>query len=398
MDIGEIFRRYGGEYLKRFGERMLPSHKKAIHDISKCRTEAAGGHVYKCPGCGHKEYSYHSCGNRSCPQCHRADNKEWLQKREMELLPVPYFHLVFTLPSQLREVTRSNQKLMYDLLFKAAVSVLKEIARESKYLGGEIGILCALHTWNRRSDYHVHLHCLVPGVGISTENAPDKGMPLEKQHLCFTKKTKKKNKDYFAPGEKLSYGFRKKFLELAENSPIKDQLPKRYKSPNKWVAYCKSTAYGPVKALEYLARYFRGIAMTNNRIVSVQNDVITFKYKWNKDSKDSPWRYFPVEAMEFMRRFLQHVLPKGFHKVRYYGFLSPTNRHLLTQINSILQAENATQNIEGNQPEPVNGSGDSGDHNRKVCPKCKKCEMVFLKRLFPQKHPLGGRSPPCSSS
>jgi hypothetical protein len=299
---------------------------------------------------------------------------------------------------------------MYDLLFKAAVSVLKEIASDPKYLGGEIGILCVLHTWNRRSDYHVHLHCLVPGVGISTDvdHAPDKdkGMPLEKQHLCFTKKTKKENKDYFAPREKLSYRFRKKLLELAEESPIKDQLPKRFKFPNKWVVYSKPTAYGPVKTLEYLARYFRGIAMTNNRIVSVQNDVITFKYKWNKDSKNSPWRYQPVRPMEFMRRFLQHVLPKGFHKVRYYGLLSPTNRHLLTQINSILQAENATQNIEGNQPEPANGSGDSsdssdsGDHNynRKLCPKCKKCEMVFLKRLFPQKHPLGGRSPPCSPS
>lgn len=396
-DLGDIFRRYGSEYLKRFSHAMLPGHKKALYDIAKCQTEAAGGGLEKCNKCGYEHFVYYSCHNRSCPRCHRLDIEEWLEKRKAELLPVPYFHLVFTLPSQLHATVRSNQKAMYNALIRAAAYSLKKLSSDPHYLGGKIGILCVLHTWSRLLGYHPHVHCLVPGLAISSDS----------RHLYTARK------DYLVPVKALSIIFRAKFIEL-----VKEALPKQVfpsNAPKKWVVYSKPTMCRVEKVLEYLARYLYRCAITDRRIISDNGGKIVFKYK-PVDGKY--WETMSLDALEFMRRFLQHVLPKGFHKVRYYGILSPTNQDLLKGIKNFLQLKKPIPNhititipeagVEpepkpepepeqkkaSDQPEPDSGWGDSIDKKKRICPKCKMGHMELVEQCE-QFNPIMGRAPPC---
>lgn len=352
---------HGNDYLQEFGTRMLPSHRRALFDIAACRTESMGGHVDECEECGHQEYLYHSCKNRSCPKCHGTETKLWLEKRETELLPVRYFHLVFTLPSELRDPVRRNQKLLYDILIKAAVETLTTIGLDPKFVGGKLGILAVLHTWTRALEHHPHVHMLVPAGGLDKDGV-----------------WRESRKKYLVPVEALSRGFRYRFMDAARKALPEESFSKEVWN-KEWVVFCKPTFNRAKKVLRYLGRYVHRIAISNNRILSLENGTVTFRYQ-NSDTRQ--WKTMPLPAKEFLRRYLQHVLPQGFHKVRYYGLLSPRNRVTLKRLQLLLAERRREEAAKrGDTPDPPTAE--------RRCPCCEEGIMVTISWL-----PKKARSPP----
>jgi hypothetical protein len=311
-EMAEVLRRYGPAYQERFGEGLLPSHRRAMDDLIHCRTETLGGHLLQCERCGQEHYAYHSCRNRSCPKCHRYDTAVWLAERRQELLPVPYFHVVFTLPQELHELVRRHQKDLYDILLRAAAQALLKLAMDPHYVGGLIGILCVLHTWTRTLAYHPHVHCLVPAGGVSADHT----------------EWRPARTSYLVPVHALAKLFRGLFLDLVCQERPDLTLPASVWTKG-WVVYCKPTVQGAEQVLNYLGRYVHRIALTNHRLLSVEDGQVSFRYQGSQDQR---WRTMTLPADEFIRRFLQHVLPQGFHKVRYYGLWSPVHRPLLHQL------------------------------------------------------------------
>jgi Putative transposase/Transposase zinc-binding domain len=253
IKLAEIVGKHGGEYLGEFGDRILPSHRRALADIAACRTEEMGGHIAECENCGHQHFTYHSCKNRSCPTCHSGDTRKWLAKRETELLPTRYFHVVFTLPSELREPVRRNQKLLYAILMRAASDTLRTIGLDSHFVGGQLSMLAILHTWTRALEFHPHVHMLVPAGGLDKEGI---WRPARKKFLVSV--------------EALSLMFRARFMKLARKALPKESFPKEVWD-KKWVVFCKPTFNRAKKVLRYLGRYVHRIAITNNRIQSLEN-------------------------------------------------------------------------------------------------------------------------------
>jgi len=340
---------------------MLPSHKRALADIASCRTETMGGHVDECEECGHLLYLYHSCKNRSCPKCHGTETKLWLEKRETELLPVRYFHLVFTIPSELRDIVRRNQKLLYDILIKTAVETLTTIGLDSKYVGGKLGILTVLHTWTRALEHHPHVHMLVPAGGLDKDG-----------HW------KESRKKYLVPVKALSLGFRGRFMNAARKALPEESFSKEVWD-KEWVVFCKPTFNRARKVLRYLGRYVHRIAISNNRILALKDGQVTFRYQ-NSDTRQ--WKNMQLSAKEFLRRFLQHVLPQGFHKVRYYGLLSPRNKVTLKRL-QLLLAERRREEaaLIADTPDPPKPE--------RRCPCCEEGRMIIVSWL-----PRKARSPP----
>jgi len=363
IELAEVVRKHGPEYLDKFGDRMPHNHKRALFAITACRTEEMGGHLEECDNhCGNVRYSYHSCKNGSCPKCHGADTKRWLEKRETELLPVPYFHLVFTLPAELREVVRSNQKALYAVLFQAAKAALTKLGLDSKYIGGQLGMLAVLHTWTRAKEYHPHLHMLVPAGGLDKNGV-----------------WRSARKKFLVPVKALSPIFRAIFMKLARKALPEDAFPKEVWNQN-WVVFSRPTFKKTKKVLNYLSRYVYRVAITNNSIIALENDHVTFRYQ---NSTTREWKTMRLAAMEFMRRFLQHVLPKGFHKVRYFGLLHPTNKVTLKRLQLLLLEKDQRRTAEIEQ--------EVAAHTKtvKVCPCCKEGIMVVVSWL-----PRKSRSPP----
>jgi len=361
VSLAEIVTAHGGDYLQEFGKNILPSHRRALADIAQCRTESMGGHVDECAECGHQQYHYHSCKNRSCPQCHGSETRLWLERRETELLPVRYFHLVFTIPSELRDIVRSNQKILYDILIRTAVETLTAIGLDPKYVGGKLGILVVLHTWTRALEHHPHVHMLVPAGGLDKDG-----------------EWKESRKKYLVPVEALSRGFRYRFMDMARKALPDETFPKEVWD-KEWVVFCKPTFNRARKVLRYLGRYVHRIAISNNRILSLENGTVTFRYQ-RSDSKE--WKTMPLPAKEFLRRYLQHVLPQGFHKVRYYGLLSPRSRVTLKRL-QLLLAERRREEAEksADTPDPPKAE--------RRCPCCEEGIMVIIGWL-----PRKARSPP----
>jgi len=310
VELADIFRRHGPDYINRFGSKMLPSHLRALQDIIACRTEQMGGHLYGCenPDCAHVVYAYHSCGNRSCPKCGQDKTQRWIDKQHHLLLLTHYFLVTFTLPCELRPVARSNQKVIYDLLFKSSATALQKLAKDPRFVGGDIGMMGALHTWRRDMRYHPHIHFIVPGGGLS----PDRSLWLPSKA------------DFFVPVEALSPIFRAKFRDALKQTDLFDTVPTDVWQKD-WVVHCKPVGNAN-SALKYLAPYIYRIAITNNRIEKLQNAKVSFRVK---NSDTDQWQPATVPVLEFIHRFLQHVLPKNFVKIRYYGFLSANKRNLL---------------------------------------------------------------------
>jgi hypothetical protein len=363
IELAEVVRKHGPEYLKKFGDRMPLNHHRALTAIAACRTEELGGHREECNHqCGHSDYFYHSCKNASCPKCHGADTKRWLEQREMELLPVPYFHLVFTLPATLRDVVRRNQKVLYAVLFQAASAALVKLGMDRNYLGGQLGMVAVLHTWTRAKEYHPHLHLLVPGGALDKDGV---WRPARRKFLV--------------PVKALSPIFRAIFMKCARKALPMETFPQEAWDHD-WVVFSRPTFKKTKKVLTYLARYVHRVALANNSIIALEHDHVTFRYQ-NADTR--VWKTMRLTAMEFLRRFLQHVLPKGFHKVRYFGFLHPTNKVTLKRLQLLLWERDRRRTAELEQEAAPRTT------DVRVCPCCLQGLMVIVSWL-----PKKALSPP----
>ncbi|NCF69821.1 MAG: IS91 family transposase [Chloroflexi bacterium] len=358
IEIAEIFRRYGPEYRKKFGERMPLRHRQAMAAIEQCRTEALGGHVYHCEACDEALYSYHSCKNRHCPKCQNETAEQWLVEQRELLLPTSYFMVTFTLPADLKQLARSNQKIVYNILFRTSAAALQQLAQDPRFVGGQIGMVGVLHTWTRDLSYHPHVHYLVPAGAL----APDGQRWLAARQ------------DFLVHVKPLSILFRAKFRDELKKTALFDLIPAEAWTKD-WVVHCQPVGSG-VAALKYLAPYIFRVAISNNRILDLRDDRVIFRYK---DSDTGETRRCIVTAEEFIRRFLQHVLPRGFVKVRYYGFFSHGNRHLLNQIRRLLgNANTAKQTI----PQQAH----LAPQDRALrCPKCGEA-MRLVETLQPKRH------------
>ena len=343
ITLGEIVRQYGGPYRAQYGDQMLPSQHAALRAIEQCRTEALGGHVYTCTACGTTRYSYHSCRNRHCPTCQHDAAQTWLSRQQELLLPVPYFLVTFTLPAQLRDVVYHHQRIMYDLLFRASAAALMELARDPRFLGAQIGLVGVLQTWTRDLRYHPHIHYLVPGGGLADDG-----------RTWVTVKA-----DFLVHVKPLAALFRAKLRSALRQTALWSEIPAAaWQQP--WVVDCRSVGTAQA-ALKYLAPYIFRVALSNNRIVRVADDQVTFRYTIG-DTGQTAYCTLPVQ--EFLRRFLQHILPKGFVKVRYYGLFRVGMRRNLARLRSqllLLQhiADQAT-------PAPAAGEG----ARVVTCPSC----------------------------
>ena len=359
IELADIMRQFGPSYLERFSDRMPLSHKKVISDIQQCRTEAKGGHIYQCERCGKKVYVYHACRNRHCPACHRDQIHQWLEQRTTELLPCDYFHVIVTIPATLHSVFRSHPKRMYSLLMRTSSESVIQLADDPRHLGGRVGILAVLHTWTNNLAYHPHVHMLVTGGGVDNNG---------RWISC-------KNK-YLVPVKALSKLIRGKFaarLKRLDNDLYRRVDPRTWSK--EWVVHSLHYGKGEPIVLNYLARYVFRIAITNNRIMSMDQRHVTIRYK---DRKGGRWLTSRIEGSEFIRRYLQHVLPKGFHKVRYYGIWHKSNtHHVSTLANSMILAS-----IISGRPIQQSENEDSPVTDKTLkCPHCGSDQLVLLEQL-----------------
>jgi hypothetical protein len=332
LEVADIFRLHGPAYRQRFAARLLPSHRRAMQDIEQCRTATLGGQVYYCAHCQTERYSYHSCKNRHCPKCGNEQANQWLQAQQTLLLPIPYFLVTFTLPQELRPLARSHQKLLYNLLFRAAAQALLKLAQDPRFIGATPGMVGVLHTWTRQLLYHPHVHFIVSGGGLT----PTRSWRASAAHFLIHEKP-------------LALIFRAKLRDGLKQAGLLAHLdPQLWKKD--WLIDCKPVGNG-LAAFKYLAPYIFRVALSNHRLLKLQDGLVTFKYK---DSASKQIRGCTIAAEEFIRRFLQHVLPPAFVKLRYYGLLSPSNRRRLAQARQLLSA-NATSQSAARPPAPDSG-------------------------------------------
>jgi Putative transposase/Transposase zinc-binding domain len=324
LEVADIFRLHGPDYRAQFSTRMLPSHLRTMQDIERCRTEALGGQLYYCHQCQEQRYSYHSCKNRHCPKCQNEQANQWLEEQKSLLLPVPYFMVTFTLPAELRPLARSNQKTIYNLLFRASSAALLKLAQDPRFVGGRLGMVGVLHTWTRQLLYHPHVHYIVTGGGLSADG-----------------RWRSSRKDFLVHVKPLSRIFRAKFRDELKKTELFAQIDPRLWRKD-WVVHSEPVGSGQ-QAFKYLAPYIFRVAISNNRLLKLKHGNVTFSYK---ESATDQLKSDKVTAAEFIRRFLQHVLPPRFIKVRYYGLLSPSNRHLLLKARQLLSATTSRLNRE----------------------------------------------------
>ena len=314
FELADIVRQYGGQFEQEY--EPLGQHKRVLNAIAKCRTAALGGHVDGCDHCGHQRISYNSCRNRHCPKCQSTNRERWILARQEDLLPTSYFHLVFTLPDCLNELCLHHPKEMYNILFQANKETVMQFGHDPTHLGAKTGLIAVLHTWGQQLWLHPHVHCIVPGGGITEaghwKHAKSKGRPARRGGYLF-------------PVKALSPVFRGKFMEKLKAwclgnklSLGNDLLRNLYR--NHWVVYVKQPFMGPQQVIEYLGRYTHKIAISNHRIKSIDKGRVAFTYKDYR--KGGGQKLMELETGEFLRRFCLHILPPGFMKVRHYGILA----------------------------------------------------------------------------
>ncbi len=357
LEVADIFRLHGPQYREQFAARMLPSHLRAMQDIEQCRTAALGGQLYFCAQCDEQRFSYHSCKNRHCPKCQNEQANLWLAAQQNLLLPIPYFMVTFTLPQELRVLARSNQKLCYNLLFHASAAALQQLAPDPRFVGARLGLVGVLHTWTRQLLYHPHVHYIVTGGGLSSDG-----------HWLFARP------DFLLPVKALSLIFRAKFRDQLKKSALFAQVD-HLAWKKKWVVHSLPVGSG-TQAFQYLAPYIFRVALSNNRLRHLHNGQVTFSFK---DSASDQLNHCTITAHEFIRRFLQHVLPPRFVKVRYFGLLSPAQRPLLQKARLLLSASSSKLKPAAlSNPEP---------RALLSCPLC-RAPLTLLSPLAPR-----GRSP-----
>jgi hypothetical protein len=377
LEVADVFRAHGDAFLDRSGDTLSPEQRRALSDIAACRTAVLGGHVEECDQCGHQRIAYNSCRNRHCPKCQATAAALWMAAREAEVLPVEYFHVVLTLPAALGPIALQNPREVYGVLFKAAAETLQQIAADPKHLGAEIGFLAILHTWGQNLQHHPHVHCVVPGGGLSPDGS---------QWIAC-------HRGFFLPVRVLSRVFRGKFLALLGTAFDRGKLSFHGKlgtladagefrrrlaasAETEWVVYAKPPFGGPEQVLKYLARYTHRVAISNRRLVALQDGEVTFR--WKDYAHGGGPRTMTLKATEFIRRFLLHVVPSGFVRIRHYGFLANrVCREKLALCRALLGV--------GTAPEPLaaDSSAEPKEHIEErplanVCPSCGEGRMVII--------------------
>jgi hypothetical protein len=386
INICDIFVQYGESYIS--NNNIKGQQKGIIRLLAACRTDALGSHYEKCDNCHYLGKAYNSCRDRHCPACQQKDKEMWLEKRMAELLPVGYYHLVFTIPHQLNPLCLQNKKVMYDILFKAASQTILELARDTKHLGADTGMVTILHTWGQAMTEHPHLHCIMPAGGLS----------FDKKHWVHTNK----KDDFFIHYKVISRKFRGKFLDLLQHAFDKGQLVFKGKITKtggkknfalfknklynmEWVVNIQRPLGKPEKILEYLSRYVFRIAITDRRIIDVSNGKVLFSWK---AYRTNTFCKMGLDIDEFIRRFLLHVLPKGFFKVRYYGIFSSRYRKInITKSKKLIEQEQHNKQQEAMEDgtqvwAKQNTVWDEilsaiNNHKQPNCPKCQKGRLWF---------------------
>lgn len=351
-EVQDIFRKYGESYCRQY--KLSIEQAKAMRAISLCRTAELGGHMEMCPQCGYSRPAYNSCRNRHCPKCQSLAKERWIDARKADILNVQYFHVVFTVPAELNPIFYRNQRQCYNLLFRCVSETIQELAADKKYLGAEIGLTAILHTWGQNLHYHPHIHCIIPAGGLTKFG-----------------KWQNSRKKFFLPVKVLSRKFRGKFLSLlkTEYSDIDSTLLSKCYA-KEWVVYCKPPFRNAECVVEYLGRYTHRVAISNNRIISENNTEVTFRWRDYSDGKRE--KVMSLTPEEFIRRFLMHILPEGFMKIRHFGFLSSRGKAIKLQPckiqtntcmkNERLSTEALLEKILGRKPF--------------MCPGCRNCSLI----------------------
>jgi hypothetical protein len=326
LEVADIFHRHGAAWRAAHAGHLSLGQMKVMSAIESCRTAALGGHVEACEDCGHSRIAYNSCRNRHCPKCQGAAAREWLAARQADLLPVGYFHVVFTLPAEIADIAYHNKAVIYDLLFRAACEAMITIAADPKHLGARIGITAVLHTWGSAMTHHPHVHMIVPGGGIALDGErwvscrPGFLLPVRVLSKLFRRLFLSKLADAHAAGHLQFFGDHD---GLSERSAFVAFLaPLRRKN---WFVYAKPPFAGPEAVLAYLSRYTHRVAISNSRLIAL-DEAVAFRYKDYRRNGRERYRTMTLDPGEFMRRFLLHVLPTGFHRIRHYGLLASAGR------------------------------------------------------------------------
>lgn len=383
LEVGDVIRAHGQEYLDATGSSVTLAQERVLRDLAACRTAALGGHLEVCTDCGHERPAYDSCRNRHCPKCQASNRRKWYEAREGDLLPVEYFHVVFTVPQAIARVALQNKRVVYQILFRSSADTLRQIAADPKHLGAEIGLLSVLHTWGQTLTHHPHVHCVVPGGGLSPDGSRWISCP----------------KGFFLPVKVLSPVFRGKFLEALRKAfdagrlSLDGQLahlndPKAFHTylssthKSDWVVYSKPPFGGPEQVLKYLARYTHRVAISNWRIVSLEDGKVSFT--WKDYANGNRRRIMTLKASEFLRRFLLHVLPTGFVRIRHYGFLANRARAAKLQLcRDLLGVSYGGANLSAAEPDATT-TEDSEYSSR--CPRCNQGRMTA--RVVPKRPEL----------
>jgi putative transposase/transposase-like zinc-binding protein len=391
LEVADIFRDLGPAWRAANAGRVSLDQLKVMSAIERCRTAALGGHVERCEKCTHTIIAYNSCRNRHCPKCQGAAAREWLAEREAELLPVPYFHVVFSLPARIADIAYQNKAAIYDLLLTISAETLLTIAADPKRLGARIGILSVLHTWGSALTHHPHVHMIVPGGGFSLDGKswvccrPRYLLPVPVLSSLFRRLLLAKLTAAHSAGKLQFFG---KHAKLSDAKAFAAYLAPLHNS--KWVVYCKRPFGGPEEVLRYLARYTHRVAISNRRLIACDDKGVTFKWKDYRIEGPERYKVMTLATDEFIRRFLMHVLPSGFHRIRYYGLLASGKRaENIARARELLAPPmipvDAIKAIGANAAEPQ-----TADHS---CPRCGG-RMIIIERFEPGATPRHQPSTP----
>jgi hypothetical protein len=396
LAVADVIRAHGDAFLDAYGDTLTPEQRRVLFDLVQCRTAALGGHVEECEECGYRQISYNSCRNRHCPKCQATEAARWVEARASELLPVEYFHVVYTIPAAIAPIALRNPRVVYDLLFRTAAETLRQIAADPKHLGAEIGFLAVLHTWGQNLQHHPHVHCVVPGGGLASDGprwvtCPD-GFFLPVKVLGSVLRGK------FLAGLRAAYDrgtltFHGKLAPLADADEFQRRLAASAQTD--WVVYAKPPFGGPEQVLKYLARYTHRVAISNHRLIDMEDGRVRFRYK--DYARGGKPRTMELSATEFLRRFLQHVLPTGFVRIRSYGFLA--NRCRREEVTLCQEWLGASITSEGEPPSRGDGPavGITPVRCATLCPACGEGRMAVIAEVPPASAGHGSKERPITS-
>jgi hypothetical protein len=391
LEVAEVFREFTPAFVEKYGDIISPDQRRVLWDLAHCRTAELGGHVEECDRCGHRLIAYNSCRNRHCPKCQAATRAHWLEERSAELLPVEYFHVVFTLPDEIGPLALQNRRRIYGMLFRATAESLLTIAADPRHLGAQIGFLAVLHTWGQNLHLHPHVHCVVPGGGLS----PDRSQWI----AC--------RPGFFLPVRVLSRLFRTKFLSFLQRAYEHRQLslhgqqqhledPALFRQliaglrEKEWVVYAKPPFGGPKVVLKYLARYTHRVAISNHRLIAIEDDKVRFHWKDYADGNQQ--KTMALDGVEFIRRFLLHVVPSGFMRIRHFGFLANGHRAKKLELcRRLLGVKHAPDTKAVTKPEMDQSTAEESVPSD-LCPACKEGRMVVIEKLKRQRTKAANRA------